>query len=141
MPPEAQVSSVNGTQKLVRVFFYGSLKKGFYNFRRWGIEKTTFLGTTAIGKMRLFHNDAYPAAVPDESSPYSLMGEIFDLPEELFKNIERMERGAGYQEITVETILGPTVIFIMMEAPKWWKQVKPKDGNTELLNWDPKEDS
>lgn len=133
---ETQVVEPEG--KAIRVFLYGSLKQGQYNHKRFGLDKgARFLGTTSIPKFRLFHNDIFPAAVPDENSKFSLMGEIYDLPPALFLQLERMERGAGYTEIIVETPLGPSFIFVQTEAPRWWAQVKPRDGNTTMINWDP----
>lgn len=129
-------SAVPSTPQLYRLFVYGSLKKGEYNHPRFGMDHALLLGTTALPGFRLFHNGAYPAAVPDEQSRYFLMGEIYEVGADLAATIARVEKGAGYKDIIVESPLGPVVIWVKETAPVGWTRVGPFGRDSLVLNWD-----
>ena len=79
-----------------RLFFYGSLRRAEYNHSRvnaWTEGKLTHVADGHIEGAELVNLGSYPAIVEGSGD---VIGEVYDVPEELFRLIDGMERGAGY---------------------------------------------
>lgn len=83
------------TMKTIAV--YGSLKRGKYNHTL--IENCTFLGDTTI-KGTLYSLGSYPAIIEDGDNEYP--AEVYEVPDEIYERVRRMELGAGYKEVIVD---------------------------------------
>lgn len=104
-----------------RLFVYGTLKKGRYNHERFGMDHATFVRIATINGYSMYTNGIYPAAVKGKDSD-SIVGEVYDVPDELYDRIERMETYAGY---TVDE-LDDMRIFAMPVRhidPAFWKKI------------------
>jgi gamma-glutamylcyclotransferase (GGCT)/AIG2-like uncharacterized protein YtfP len=77
--------------KLIAV--YGSLKSGHYNHYLLG--EARFLGETTV-RGTLYSMGAYPALA--ESGDKEYHAEVYEVPDEEYERIRRMELGAGYIE-------------------------------------------
>ena len=88
----------------MKLFVYGTLKKGFYN-HGW-LKDSKFLCEASICGYTLYDTGyGYPAAVEEDYS--CIAGEIYELSKEDYKYIRSMELGAGYDEID----LGDFIIY------------------------------
>ena len=95
----------------VPVFVYGTLKKGFpLNQRYMGNSK--FVGTDSASGFVLFSLGFYPAMVKlhcaeigGNSPECRVLGEVWEVPANEFRDTKRMEEGAGYrtEEITTDS--------------------------------------
>ena len=100
-----------------RIFVYGSLRRDEYNHSRvnaWTEGKLTHVADGVIEDAELVNLGSYPAIVEGTGQ---VVGEVYDVPEELFKMIDGMERGAGY---------------IKRDVLVWWKEIDRNyngDGN------------
>ena len=86
------------------VFFYGSLKRGHYNYKRFGMDECKFLGSAEIWGYKLFTNVMYPAVINSGDDNDIVYGEVFLVPDELFQLLKQMEIGAGYHIDTVDAV-------------------------------------
>lgn len=97
-----------------RIFVYGSLRKGEYNYRE---EMGEPICTGHIHKAQLYSLGAFPAIVASDDEADTVTGEVYDLADKQFASIDRMEVGAGYE-------LRPVLV--------WWKEIDRNfngDGN------------
>lgn len=82
----------------MKLFVYGSLKRGFFNHGRFGFSDVAkFIGPAVARDRALLQlrNLPYPHAV--EEPEQEVVGEVYELDDEYaLRNISRMERGAGY---------------------------------------------
>ncbi len=89
------------------VFFYGTLKRGFYNNVRIGLDdpnKATFLGEAVLPDHAMVVDGTLPYAFEHKGSV--LRGELYDVHDKSTRErIERMELGAGYEMARV-TVIG-----------------------------------
>lgn len=87
----------------VKVLFYGSLRKGEYNYnsfvRRFGADNYQHINTRTINGFRLHSLGAYPAVVSDENK--SIVVDEFLVSPECYNSVRSMELGAGYEEVMV----------------------------------------
>lgn len=106
-----------------RIFVYGSLRKGLYNYGRCGEMK--FVANATLKGYGLFSLGYYPAIVKDCKDNHQVIGEVYDVDETVFLRLESMERGAGYNTIEgkVELSTGEliSVIFWDMEFDRMSK--------------------
>lgn len=77
------------------ILVYGSLKRGFWNHERFQLGEPTWTGP--VKGFRLIDLGAYPGAVASEDS--SSICERYEVSDDLFRMMDRMERGAGYRAI------------------------------------------
>ena len=88
----------------MRMFFYGTLKRGYYNNPRLRLDDpnvATFIGRASLPDHGIVMSGILPYAVRSEGN--TLEGEVFDVHDEnIVNSIERMERGAGYEGIEVK---------------------------------------
>ena len=86
-----------------KIAVYGSLRKGEYNYDRFGGDKTfKHLGTHSITGYELFSLGPYPGVRP-ASKDKSIVVDVLECENGVAAMIDRMETGAGYvaKEITV----------------------------------------
>lgn len=83
--------------------FYGSLRKGMYNYNglKSGME---FMKTVEVPGFKLYSLGAYPCVVRTDSPEDKLTVDLFVVTGENESRIHRMELGAGYsyEEVEVE---------------------------------------
>ncbi len=99
---------------------YGSLKKGCYNYERFEMgARSNFLGESKIrGAMDLFAG-SYPRLYPEGTYPdleatHAL--EIYEIPDDLYKQFDMMEKGAGYQPHTIKALDREVTVWLMNPA-------------------------
>jgi gamma-glutamylcyclotransferase (GGCT)/AIG2-like uncharacterized protein YtfP len=104
-----------------RMFMYGSLKPGFYNFDRGFFidgEAQVFgkvarvIAEDIVNGLTLVSLGSYPGAIfgsgnRDESF---ITGYVMDVPNGMAARIEDMERGAGYDGVRLKTANGYDVL-------------------------------
>ncbi len=112
---------------MTRVFIYGSLKKGFYNHQRCNMDKAQFIINTVIHNAKLFSLGSYPAVILDGEEADIVYGEIYDIPDDVFKPIQQMEIGAGYSQRTISINDENVEIFVFDQDSSGFKRVV--DGN------------
>ena len=88
----------------MRMFFYGTLKRGYYNNPRLRLDDpkvATFIGNASLDDYGIIMSGILPYAVKAPGN--KLEGEVWDVHDENIVNaIERMEVGAGYEGIEVK---------------------------------------
>lgn len=88
----------------MRMFFYGTLKRGYYNNPRLRLDDpavATFIGRASLPDHGIVMSGILPYAVRSKGN--SLEGEVFDVHDKnIIDMIDRMERGAGYEGIEVK---------------------------------------
>lgn len=90
---------------------YGTLRKGDYNDSYLRGYKP--LSTERVDGFEMYNlGGSYPYIARGADS---ITVEVYDVPEEVFVPIERMERGAGYDLAVAKTTSGPAKIFCMTE--------------------------
>lgn len=93
----------------MRLFFYGSLKPGFYNFH--GLEKTvTVVQKDIVEGYTLVGLGSYPGAIAGTPEDH-VVGFVVDVPNAQAKGIDDMERRAGYDGVPVRTRGGLDVVI------------------------------
>jgi gamma-glutamylcyclotransferase (GGCT)/AIG2-like uncharacterized protein YtfP len=86
------------------LFFYGSLRKGEYNFERFEQQWPGALeeiGTGYIVGWNLIDLGSYPSIVPADVDA-SVVGEVYDVSDEVFAHVEALEAEADYRRYTVD---------------------------------------
>lgn len=119
-----------------RLAFYGSLRKGEYNHRK---DLGDPLITGTIDNAALYSLGAYPAIVEVKNGG-SVVVEVYEIPDDDAKWIERMELGAGYvrRPVTVHysDIEGALTILQEIEADAYFfPEVKDWFG-PQIVNGD-----
>lgn len=92
----------------MKLFVYGSLKRGFFNHTRFGFNKiATLIGEAMVSGVSLRHLSGYPYphAVLDPNGVVE--GELYELDRDSYpaESIERMELGAGYKPVEVVAVV------------------------------------
>jgi gamma-glutamylcyclotransferase (GGCT)/AIG2-like uncharacterized protein YtfP len=72
---------------------YGSLKKGKHNHSL--LETAKFIGDTTV-RGTLYSMGSYPALIAEGDNEYP--AEVYEVDDEFYNSIKRMELGAGYRE-------------------------------------------
>jgi gamma-glutamylcyclotransferase (GGCT)/AIG2-like uncharacterized protein YtfP len=88
----------------MRLFFYGSLRKGEYNFERFEQQWPGALkeiGSGYIVGWDLVDLGSYPSIVPAGEAS-SVVGEVYEVSDEVFKHVEALEAEADYRRYTVD---------------------------------------
>lgn len=116
-----------------RMFFYGSLRSGFYNnerMLRWGTVRKLSKEPEAIAGWDLFDLGSYPTAIV-HGGPHGLhrllWGEVWELDQNAAKMVETMEQGAGYYLEVVNTSFGPASIWVMEGPPMFGHRIASGD--------------
>ena len=88
----------------MRMFFYGTLKRGYYNNPRLRLDDpkvATFVGNAVLKDYGIIMSGILPYAVKAPGN--KLEGEVFDVHDKNIADmIEHMEVGAGYNGVEVE---------------------------------------
>jgi gamma-glutamylcyclotransferase (GGCT)/AIG2-like uncharacterized protein YtfP len=80
-----------------RIFVCGSLRKGEVNHCRFKGFGDRLLATGTIASVLLRNLGEYPALVPSASASDVVVGEVYEVPDDLADVIDAWEREAGYQ--------------------------------------------
>jgi len=90
---------------MIKIFVYGTLKKGGLNHGLIGRDPDNeFIENAKINDYTLYVSGMIPFAIA--SSGDYIEGEVFLVSEETFENIERLELGAGYhREVSPDGII------------------------------------
>lgn len=96
----------------MKIFVYGTLKKGHYNHKRFHMDTQTMI--EAEDKVRdlslVMTNEYYPTAILDLDS--HIVGEVWYITDEsMLAKLRAMERSAGYSEVKVITKKGHEVLI------------------------------
>jgi gamma-glutamylcyclotransferase (GGCT)/AIG2-like uncharacterized protein YtfP len=99
------------------VFVYGTLKRGFYNNEYWFAD-AKFLGDDKISGYVMLNLGPYPAIakidLAEAREHFGVTGELWEVPEDAYLGVKRMEEGAGYTAVPTVTDGGLHVdVFIM----------------------------
>lgn len=114
---------------MTRLFVYGTLRQGHFNYERLGLgRKARYGGSTALRGARLFDLGSYPCMVLTADLRCVVRGELLDIDDEsVLASIRRLEEGAGYHMTTVDTEDGPALTFVFAQPP---------GGSPEILSGD-----
>jgi gamma-glutamylcyclotransferase (GGCT)/AIG2-like uncharacterized protein YtfP len=108
------IADLTRATRPVRLFMYGSLKEGFYNFDRFGGQRVIQKGVRISG-FTMLNLGSYPGAIRwDGVGPNGIVGEIHEFTPAAFEGVERMEIGAGYERQRVTTDTGESVELYLM---------------------------
>jgi gamma-glutamylcyclotransferase (GGCT)/AIG2-like uncharacterized protein YtfP len=86
------------------LFFYGSLRKGEYNFERFERQWPGALkeiGPGYIVGWELVDLGSYPSIVPAGEAS-SVVGDVYEVTDEVFTHVETLEAEADYRRYTVD---------------------------------------
>jgi len=87
------------------LFVYGSLKRGCYNNYLLTQGGAKFLGECKIAGYELYTTHGYFPYMVESNNSSKVKGELWEVPEETYQRIRRMELGAGYVEVEKEGII------------------------------------
>ena len=93
----------------MRLFFYGSLRKGQDNYERFMRDWPGAITDVASGRIAgwaLADLGTHCSIVPADPAS-TVIGDVFDVPAEVFQHIERMETEYEYVRTPVEVLTGP----------------------------------
>jgi gamma-glutamylcyclotransferase (GGCT)/AIG2-like uncharacterized protein YtfP len=96
----------------MKLFVYGTLKKGHYNHKRFHMDTQTMIEPedTVRDLSLVMTNEYYPTAILDLNS--HITGEVWYISDErMLAKLRAMERSAGYSEVTVMTEKGHEAIL------------------------------
>lgn len=88
-----------------KVYVYGSLRKGHYNFKNF--SGISYISTTKVKGWDLFSLGSYPGVKPGEGT---LVVDLVEMDNKTYKQVLNMELNAGYSEIDID-INGVTAKF------------------------------
>lgn len=108
--------------------FYGSLRKGQYNYTRTGLPKETYIKTVQIEGYEMYSLGAFPLVVQSSNKKDVITVDLFAIANEnLQRGIHLMEIGAGYERIA-HTIDGKDYyLYVYSRANKGLQRVTSGD--------------
>jgi gamma-glutamylcyclotransferase (GGCT)/AIG2-like uncharacterized protein YtfP len=122
-----------------RIAVYGSLKEGDFNHDRWlrGIKP---IGWQRIEGFDMYDLGMFPYVVRSDYRD-CITVEVYEVPDDVAADIERMERGAGYDMVTVQTKWGDADMFVFSEQrhdlhfkrDKEWARNRIPSGNWPVV--------
>lgn len=119
----------------MRLFVYGSLKKGFFNHDRFGFgDAATFLGEgTASGVSLVRLGDLpYPHAFVNEGG--EVKGELYELEDTRIADaLDAMERGAGYESRQVQVNGADATMYVADERIRAFRIVPALAAGAEPI--------
>lgn len=110
----------------MKVFVYGTLKKGFHN--HGCLQGAAFVKASTLGRpFRMFDTGGFPVLLPaTENKPgYLPTGEIYELPEGdkgqlILHRLDRLEgEGSMYHRRVVQTVDGEDVSVYIGDTKTW----------------------
>ena len=78
----------------MKLFVYGSLKKGYYNHRL--LKDSQFIRKYSIPGFTLYSAGSYPVAIQSKKGKDYITGEVYEVNSQIWNIINNMERYAGY---------------------------------------------
>jgi len=96
---------------MVKIFVYGSLRKGMRNHSEE--MDAYFLQNDTIKNYKMYSLRYYPFII---SGNGIIQGEVYDIPEDMFNQIDGMEINAGYKRVTNKTENGIMAIYYIFES-------------------------
>jgi len=92
----------------MRLFFYGSLRKGEDNYARFAEEWPEAIRDVASGRIHGFElvNLGTHCSIVPGGANAAVVGDVFDVSDDLFKSIEALETSYGYTRQTVDVDIG-----------------------------------
>ena len=102
----------------VRLFFYGSLRPGQDNYERFRRDWPGGVSHVATGRIAgwaLADLGTHCSIVPASAESF-VIGDVLDVSDEVFQQIERMEAGYEYVRRTVDVHTGPGAQPIRADA-------------------------
>jgi gamma-glutamylcyclotransferase (GGCT)/AIG2-like uncharacterized protein YtfP len=108
------------------IFVYGSLKKGEYNHYLLECKEAKFLREGFLHGYTIYDiGHSYPAATRSEKQESFITGEIYEVSEDLFLSILRMEVGAAY---TLDCVDGLYIFWMPKDIISHYKNNKDIGG-------------
>lgn len=125
------MSKEQSTPNKVRLFVYGSLKRGF-PLAGW-LARSDHIEDGEVFEHTLLSLGPYPAMFYTGMPEHGVMGEVYDVPEDDFARLQQMEEAVGYQavDVYVGETGGAAKAFILGTIPQGtveWQQTTPKRG-------------
>ena len=122
--------------KLIAV--YGSLRKGHYNYERFGGKKSfAFRGTFQINGYKLYNLGSYPGIIEAEKGDLVTV-DLLECPDNIALQIDWMETGSGYSPETIMVDGKKSIIYIydrdisrfeLVKSGDWTNYLKQKDAD------------
>lgn len=90
----------------MKLFIYGSIKKGFFNHKRFGFDKLPFLGEHKVKGYCLINLGAYPGMVPSPQDEDEVKGELYEIDDgsKDYAFLYKVEANAGYTTTAVDYV-------------------------------------
>jgi len=112
------------------IFVYGTLKKGHYNHYILEHDNVKFLGDATLNDYAMWKIFSYPAIYPE--SNYNVKGEVYEVPEDIFDEINELETMYNYHPETVSVTTNSqthddVIVFVWNRKPNEFEIIK--DGN------------
>ena len=110
----------------MRFGFYGSLRKGFYNYDRFKLDKNAkFIEAIELQGYAMYDLGSYPAIKKTNEDSDNVYLEIYEIKDNYISDmIDRMELGAGYTAKDI-SIKGDKVrIYVMAHIPQTYDKIK-----------------
>ena len=118
------------------IFVYGTLRKGFYNYDRFGGDEafkphSVDGNVYIISEYKMYTNGMYPCIVKSFNKNDKVEGELYHIDDGLFVILRNMEIGAGYrmEEIQVNDGDGIVNAYVFTMTQKqvdngMWKEIE-----------------
>lgn len=72
-----------------KLFVYGTLKQGYYNHRC--LKGAKYLCDATLERSRIYNVGAYPALVRTHDDSDFVIGELYEIPDDLWPALDRLE--------------------------------------------------
>ena len=112
--------------KMKTIFVYGTLKRGHYNYKRFGMNQSEYLGNGIVRGYKMYTNGSYPGIIKTNNEEDVISGELFNVSEMLFNTLDMMETCAGYHIALVDINGIKDVHLFVIDGSliKNWKLIK-----------------
>lgn len=87
-----------------RIFVYGSLRRGEFNHDRFKGFGDTLIATGTVAGALLKNLGPYPAIIASSNDLDRVVGEVYEIPDDLAEVIDRFERDAGFEARPVTVV-------------------------------------
>lgn len=110
----------------MKVFVYGTLKRGYWNHRL--LEKSKFVGEGTISGYELYDLGSYPGIIPGEKKD-EVDGELYEIDNETLIRLDRLE-GEGFLylrkevEVDINGHMEKVLIYVYNRKVKGAKKLK-----------------
>jgi gamma-glutamylcyclotransferase (GGCT)/AIG2-like uncharacterized protein YtfP len=122
------------TPKPKRIFVYGSLRQGEYNYFK---EMGEPICVGKITNADLYSLGVFPCIVATSADDRTVVGEVYDIPIKSFDDIERMELGAGYYRKAVKVAPTNRIVHDLVDADAYfYPEVKAWFADARITSGD-----